>query len=75
MANDDNPLGSASSGSAPGGRQDASKLKEEVSEEDRTQLNVDIPESLHKQLKIESIETGREMREIAADALREYLDT
>lgn len=71
---DDNPLGSASSGSAPE-KQDASELKREVSEENRTQLNVDIPESLHKQLKIESIETGREMREIAADALREYLTT
>lgn len=69
---DDNPLGSASSGSAPQ-KQDASKLKREVSEEDRTQLNVDIPESLHKKLKIESVESGREMREIAADALREYL--
>jgi hypothetical protein len=71
---DDNPLGSASSGSAPE-KQDASELKHEVSEENRTQLNVDIPESLHKQLKIESIETGREMREIAANALREYLGT
>lgn len=71
---DDNPLGSASSGSAPE-KQDASELKREVSEENQTQLNVDIPESLHKQLKIESIETGREMREIAANALREYLGT
>jgi hypothetical protein len=73
MADDSNPLGSASSGSAPGGQQDASKLREEVSEEDRTQLNVDIPESLHKRLKIESVETGREMREIAAEALDQYL--
>jgi len=71
---DDNPLGSASSGSAPK-KQDASDLKREVSEEDRTQLNVEIPESLHKELKIESIESGREMREITADALRDYLDT
>ncbi|MCS4044659.1 hypothetical protein GGQ00_003119 [Salinibacter ruber] len=70
---DDNPLGSASSGSAPK-KQDASELKREVSEEDRTQLNVDIPESLHKDLKIESVETGREMREITAEALRQYLD-
>ena len=45
-----------------------------MSEEDRTQLNVDIPESLHKDLKIESVETGREMREITAEALRQYLD-
>lgn len=73
MADDSNPLGSASSGKAPEGQQDASKLKEEVSEEDRTQLNVDIPKSLHKRLKIESIETGREMREIAAEALDTYL--
>ena len=71
---DDNPLGSASSGSAPK-KQDASDLKREVSEEDRTQLNVEIPESLHKELKIESVETGQEMREVTADALREYLDT
>jgi predicted GNAT superfamily acetyltransferase len=71
---DNNPLGSASSGSAPK-KQDASDLRREVSEEDRTQLNVEIPESLHKELKIESIESGREMREITADALRDYLDT
>lgn len=71
---DNNPLGSASSGSAPS-QQDASELKREVSEEDRTQLNVDIPESLHKKLKIESVETGREMRKITAEALREYLST
>lgn len=71
---DNNPLGSASSGSAPK-KQDASDLRREVSDEDRTQLNVEIPESLHKELKIESIESGREMREITADALREYLST
>ena len=71
---DNNPLGSASSGSAPK-KQDASDLRREVSEEDRTQLNGEIPESLHKELKIESIESGREMREITADALRDYLDT
>lgn len=70
---DENPLGSASSGSAPK-QQDASELKREVSEEDRSQLNVDIPESLHKRLKIESIETGREMRELATEALQEFLD-
>lgn len=69
---DDNPLGSASTGSAPK-KQDASELKREVSEEDRTQLNVEIPESLHKKLKIQSIETGREMRELTAEALRVYL--
>lgn len=73
MGDDSNPLGSASSGSAPE-KQDASDLKREVSKEDRTQLNVDIPESLHKRLKIKSIETGREMREIAAEALRNHLD-
>jgi hypothetical protein len=73
MADDSNPLGSASSGTAPGGQQDASKLREEVSEEDRTQLNVDIPQSLHKRLKIESVESGREMREIAAEALDQHL--
>jgi len=70
---DSNPLGSASSGSAPKS-QDASDLKREVSEEDRTQLNVEIPEGLHKELKIESVETGQEMREITANALRKYLD-
>jgi hypothetical protein len=73
MVNDSSPLGSASSGSAPGGQQDASKLREEVSEEDRTQLNVDIPKSLHKRLKIESVEADREMREITAEALDHYL--
>jgi len=72
MADDSSPLGSASTGSA-GGQQDASSLRQEMSEEDRRQLNVAIPESLHKRLKIESIESGREMREIAAEALDSYL--
>ena len=70
---DDNPLGSASSSSGPKKKND-SELKREEGEEDRSQLNVDIPESLHKKLKIESVESGREMREITAEALRRYLD-
>jgi len=69
----DNPMGSAASGGAPSKQPDASKLKRRVSQESTTQLNVKIPESLHKRLKIRSVETGREMRELAAEALDSYL--
>jgi hypothetical protein len=50
-----------------------SEPEQEVSQENRTQLNVDIPESLHEKSKTESVESDREMREIAVDISHEYL--
>lgn len=65
-------FGSASQGS-PSGGQDIEKLKRDVEEEETSQLNVEIPSSLHRKLKIRSIETGVEMREIVAEMLRDHL--
>lgn len=75
MSKNENPFGSAAEGDAPSKQPDASELKRELEEEDTKQLNVEIPESLHKRLKIHSVETGKEMKEIAAAALDSYLST
>jgi hypothetical protein len=68
---DDNPMGTAASGDAPG-HQDASDLKREV-EQEESQLSVYIPESIHKRLRVKSAETGRPMKELTAEALDEFL--
>jgi hypothetical protein len=65
-------FGSAAGGS-PSGGEDIEQLKRQVSEENFKQLNVEIPESLHRKLKIYSIETGREMKEIVRDVLSDHL--
>lgn len=69
----DNPFGSASEGRAPSKQPDAEDLKREVSQEERTQLNVRIPSRLHKKLKMKSVETGRKMQDLAAEAIDRYL--
>jgi predicted HicB family RNase H-like nuclease len=68
----DNPMGSAAQGTAPK-QPDASKLKREVEKEDTTQLNVDIPESIHRRLRMQSAATKRPMKELAAEALDDFL--
>jgi predicted GNAT superfamily acetyltransferase len=65
-------FGSAAGGS-PSGGEDIEDLKRDVSEEDTRQLNVEVPVSLHRRLKIHSIESGREMKEIVQDVLDQYL--
>lgn len=67
-------FGSASTGS-PSGGQDIEQLKRDVGEEETSQLNVEIPASVHRRLKIHSIESGQEMRQIVADVLSDYLDS
>jgi predicted HicB family RNase H-like nuclease len=69
----DNPFGSASSGRSPSKQPDAEDLKEDVSQEDMAQLNVRIPTSLHRRLKMESVETGRDMQDLAAEAIDRFL--
>jgi hypothetical protein len=64
-------MGTASTGSAPS-HQDASDLKREVGQEE-SQLSVNIPEPIHRQLRVRSAETGRPMKELTAEALDEYL--
>ncbi|MFB6280373.1 MAG: hypothetical protein ABEK75_12775 [Salinibacter sp.] len=64
----DDVFGSASDGSVSG-EQDASNLQESVSEEEMTQLNVEIPRSLHRRLKVHSVQTGKDMKEVVRDVL------
>ena len=41
--------------------------------EETTQLNVAIPESIHRRLRMRSAATKRPMKELAAEALDAYL--
>lgn len=65
-------FGSAASGS-PSGGEDIDELKREVAEEETTQLNVEIPAGIHRRLKIHSVQTGREMKEIVRELLDSHL--
>ena len=69
---DSSPMGTASGGDAPE-HQDASDLKREV-EQEESQLSVNIPEHIHKRLRVKSAETGRPMKALTAEALDEYLE-
>lgn len=69
----DNPLGSAASGNPGASNPDAQKLKRKMEEEDTTQLNVEIPESLHRRLKVKSAQTGKSLKKLTAQALRDFL--
>jgi hypothetical protein len=72
MTDSKDPFGSAAQGSSPA-KQDVSQLKRQLEEEETSQLNVEIPKSLHKQLKIHCLETEQEIREVVKDLLVEYL--
>lgn len=72
MSNRSSPFGSAGAGTPTGGP-DVSKLKEELAQEETSQLNVEIPKSLHKQLKIHCLETEQEMRVVVRRLLVNYL--
>ena len=74
MKNSDSPFGSAGEEESPNtGGPDVSKLKKQLAEEDTSQLNVKIPRSLHKKLKMHCLETEQEMREVVRNLLVEYL--
>lgn len=64
----DDVFGSASEGSVSSG-QDTSDLEEDVAQEETTQLNVEIPESLHRRLKAHSARTGKPMKRVVRDVL------
>jgi hypothetical protein len=51
MSEKASPFGRFAKGSSTGG-QDTSDLTKELAQKDTTQLNVEIPKSLHKQLKM-----------------------
>lgn len=70
----DDAFGSAADGSVTS-EQDTSGLEEDVSEEETTQLNVEIPESLHRRLKVESARTGKPMKDVVASVLDRNLGT
>lgn len=68
------PFGSAAKGSPTGG-QDTSDFTKELAQEDTTQLNVEIPKSLHKRLKMHCLETEQDMKDVVGDLLARYLGT
>lgn len=72
MNESNNPFGSASTGS-PSGGQSIERLKREVAEEELSQLNVEIPKSLHKRLKIHCLETEQDMRDVVRRLLENHL--
>lgn len=70
----DDVFGSASDGSVSSG-QDTSQLQEDVAQEEMTQLNVEIPKSLHRRLKMHSAKTGKDMKDVVQETLDRNLDT
>lgn len=64
----DDAFGSAADGSVTGG-QDTEDLEEDVAQEPTTQLNVEIPESLKRRLRMEKARTGKAIKDIVADVL------
>lgn len=70
----DDVFGSASDGSVSSG-QDTSDLQEDVSQEETTQLNVEIPKTLHRRLKMHAAKHGRAIKEVVRDVLDRNLDS
>lgn len=70
----DDVFGSASDGDVSS-TQDTSDLEEDVSEKETTQLNVEIPTSLHRRLKAYSARTGTSMKDLVANLLDRNLDS
>lgn len=52
---------------------ESSELRSEIAREEVSQLNVRVPRSLHKRLKIKAVQEDREVAELVAEALRAYL--
>jgi predicted HicB family RNase H-like nuclease len=69
----DDVFGSASDGSVSSG-QDTTDLQEDVSQEEMTQLNVEIPKSLHRRLKMHAAKHGRAIKDVVHDVLDNNLD-
>lgn len=70
----DDVFGSAAEGSVSS-EHDTSELEEDVAQEETTQLNVEIPASLHRRLKSQSVRMGTPMKELVANVLDRNLDT
>jgi len=70
----DDAFGSAADGSVTGG-QNTEDLEDDVAEEPTTQLNVEIPESLHRRLKVKSARSGKPIKDIVAAVLGANIDS
>lgn len=70
----DDVFGSAADGNVSSG-QDTSDLKDDVAEEEMTQLNVEIPKPLKRRLKMQAVKQGRDMKGLVRDVLDRNLDT
>lgn len=53
--------------------EEAQEQMEEAASEPTKRLNANVPESLHKAVRMEAARRGIEMKEIMVEALKEYL--
>lgn len=76
MAKRENKLSSAAKAKASGYSPSIEDLKKKVAEDDepRKRLNVEIPESLHTELKIYATKHGASMTDIVEGLLRDHLN-
>ena len=73
MDNPNDPFGSASSGAPV--PQDTGTLSEELAREDTSQLNVEIPESLHRRLRVYCVQTDQHVKDVVARLIEEHLSS
>ena len=52
----------------------AQKQEAKAGQEPKHRFTADIPKSLHKRLRLQSVEEERPMKEILVDALNDYLN-
>jgi predicted HicB family RNase H-like nuclease len=52
---------------------EAREQMEEAAEEDTKRLNANVPESLHRAVRMEAARRGIEMKQVMVEALTEYL--
>lgn len=53
--------------------EEAQQQVERAAEEDTKRLNANVPESLHKAVRMEAARRGIEMKQVMIEALTEYL--
>jgi len=70
----DDIFGSAADGSVSS-EQDTSDLQEDVAEEEMTQLNVKIPKTLHRRLKMHAAKHGKAIKHVVREVLDSNLET
>ena len=76
MAKRENRLSNAAKAKSSGYSASIEELKKKVAadEEARKRLNIEIPASLHTELKIHATRHGTTMREVVEALLRDYLN-